>query len=103
MTKKTGLSLKGNTQGLGSYTAVDELIHEEYRTQQALLEAQPTLVKRFLEGQARKLANSVHKEPDAGQFQPAGQSSSARYGRLQQSRCFRSPSRLNTASSGSAA
>ena len=47
MTKKTGFSLKGNTQALGSYKAVDELIHEEYRTQQALLEAQPTLVKAF--------------------------------------------------------
>ncbi len=68
MTKKTGLSLKGNPQGLGSYTAVDELIHEEYRAQQALLEAQPTLVKRFLEGQARKLADSVHKNQMQGSF-----------------------------------
>ena len=72
MTKKTGLSLKGNTQGLGSYTAVDELIHEEYRLQQALLEAQPTLVKRFLEGQARQIGRLGAQEPDAKQFQPAG-------------------------------
>ena len=68
MTKKTGFSLKGNIQGLGSYKAVDELIHEEYRTQQALLEMQPTLVKRFLEGQARKLADSVHKNQMPGSF-----------------------------------
>jgi hypothetical protein len=68
MTKKTGFSLKGNTQGLGSYKAVDELIHEEYLTQQALLEAQPTLVKRFLEGQARKLADLVHKNQMPGSF-----------------------------------
>jgi hypothetical protein len=68
MTKKTGFSLKGNEQGLGSYKAVDELIHEEYRTQQALLDAQPTLVKRFLEGQARKLADSVQKNQMPGSF-----------------------------------
>jgi hypothetical protein len=68
MTKKTGFSLQGNPQGSGSYKAVDELIHEEYRTQQALLEAQPTLVKRFLEGQAHKLADSVHKNQMPGSF-----------------------------------
>jgi hypothetical protein len=68
MTKKTDFSLKGNSQGLGSYKAVDELIHEEYRTQQALLDAQPTLVKRFLEGQARKLADSIHKNQMQGSF-----------------------------------
>jgi hypothetical protein len=68
MTKKTGFSLQGNPQGLGSNAAVDVLIHEEYRTQQALLEAQPTLVKRFLEGQARKLADSVQKNQMPGSF-----------------------------------
>ena len=68
MTKKTGFPLKGNIQGLGSIKAVDDLIHEEYRNQQALLEAQPTLVKRFLEGQARKLADSVHKNQMPGSF-----------------------------------
>jgi hypothetical protein len=68
MTKKTGFSLQGNAQGVGSYKAVDELIHEEYHTQQALLDAQPTLVKRFLEGQGRKLADSVQKNQMPGSF-----------------------------------
>lgn len=68
MAKKVDSTLKGKIQGLGSYQAVDELIHEEYRTQQALLEAQPTLVKRFLEGQARKLANSIQRNQMQASF-----------------------------------
>jgi len=68
MAKKVDSPLKGNIQGLGSYKAVDDLIHEEYRTQQALLEAQPTLVKRFLEGQARKLADSIQKNQMQASF-----------------------------------
>jgi hypothetical protein len=68
MKKKTGFSLKGSIQGLGSYQAADELIHEEYRAQQALLEVQPVLVQRFLEGQARKLAGSVHKNQMQASF-----------------------------------
>jgi hypothetical protein len=68
MKKKTGFTLRGTIQGLGSYQAADELIHEEYRTQQALLEAQPALVQRFLEGQARRLAGSVHKNQMQASF-----------------------------------
>jgi len=46
---------------LRNLQGTDDLIHEEYRAQQAMLDAQPTLVKRFLEMQARRLADAIQK------------------------------------------
>ena len=50
-------------------------LRQEYETQQALLNAQPALTQRFLEAQARKLADALtQRERAASPLRPAGQS-----------------------------
>jgi hypothetical protein len=61
MSMKKGSAKLVNIHALKNIPGADDQIHEEFRTQQALLAAQPTLVKRFLEAQARRLADAIHK------------------------------------------
>jgi len=69
MTKKDRFFPEGEHSGFWAVIKPwIELIHEEYRTQQACWKCSQTLVKRFLEGQARKLADSVHKNQMPGSF-----------------------------------
>lgn len=44
------------------HPAVDASIQEEYAIQKALFEAQTAMVRRFLEAQARRLADAIHKK-----------------------------------------
>jgi hypothetical protein len=68
---------------ISSSPSIDPVSHlrQEYQTQQALFDAQPALVQRFLEAQARQLADAITQHasqvrfslPDRVVTQPGGQ------------------------------
>jgi hypothetical protein len=61
MAKKT-VDSKQLLKTLKPFSDDDSPVREEYETQQALYDAQPALVKRFLEAQAGRLADAIQKK-----------------------------------------